>query len=185
MEATIIINEKGLKTADPTAEQFKRVSEEVRTRTSRHGTMYQIIEDGLEYKEGDLLAAMDNDRKLKSACEADCECCRTCSHCTRRLKKTSSLKKHQATPRCQKKRVPRREQAVSVRRDSEKSDGRRRVAEPHLCRRRNLKGCVWRSYSLPTHRSLSLPPPHPLSPPPPPHSFTGPPRPHTHSWLFV
>jgi hypothetical protein len=184
MEATIIINEKGLKTADPTAEQFKRVSAEVRTRTSRHGTMYQIIEDGLEYKEGDLLAAMDNDRKLKSACEADCECCRTCSHCTRRLKKTSSPRKHPATPRCQKKRVPRREQAVSVRRDSEKSDGRRRVAEPHLCRRRNLKGCVWRSYSLPTHRSLS-PPPTPSLPTPPPHSFTGPPRPHTHSWLFV
>jgi hypothetical protein len=117
MEATIALREKSLETADPTAEQFKRVAKEVRTRTSKHGTMYQIIEDGLEYKEGELLAAIDSDRKAKKpACPADCSCCRTCPHCRKRLKKSgaASVKLHEKTPRCLKKRVPRGEQAVAL-----------------------------------------------------------------------
>jgi hypothetical protein len=93
MESTLALNEKECKDGAPLdGERWKALTKEVRARTA-HGTLYQILQDDVEYKEEDLLASIVADRRKRGAkCAKPCTCCWTCPHCGSKLKKMS--KKH-------------------------------------------------------------------------------------------
>jgi hypothetical protein len=99
MESTIALNEEECKQATQLdGTQWKALSKEVRARSS-HGSLYQILQDGVEYKEEDLLKPIAADRKKRAAkCDGPCSCCWVCPHCDSKLKKM--YKKHFESKTC-------------------------------------------------------------------------------------
>jgi hypothetical protein len=99
MESTVALNEAECKQGTPLdGVQWKALMKEVRART-RHGVLYQILQDGVDYKESDFLNPIAADRKKRAArCEGSCTCCWTCPHCSSKLKKMD--KKHFESKTC-------------------------------------------------------------------------------------